>query len=300
MSKHENTQPSFDFESFRSQLAEQRKKFAGMTITGERFTVPRDGGAPVDTILYRPKQPVAGPLPVLFNLHGGAWVGGDAVLMDSFCSLLASEIPALIVNVNYIKADIQPIPYQIHELCDTVLWFAGHADDFGVDKARFAIGGHSAGAQISAGAAVLLKALGFALACQMLVYPFVDFTISGDGEMKDLLTLLKTLLIKGIEPGHRWLSPLQASDEELTGVAPAIIIISGQDELKPMGVAYAKRLIDCAVPVKYKEYPKALHGFLEVNRPEYEGDPRRSPEQLAMTLDCERYLIRELRACLWM
>jgi len=300
MSENENTQPSFDFNNFRSQLAEQRKKFAGLPITGERFAVPRDGGAPVDAILYRPKQSVDGPLPVLFNLHGGAWVGGDAVLMDSFCSLLASEIPAFIVNVNYIKADIQPIPYQIHELCDTVLWFASHADDFGIDKARFAIGGHSAGAQISAGSAVRLKELGFALACQMLVYPFVDFTVEGDGEMKGLLTLLKTVLIRGIDSGHRWLSPLQASHDELAGVAPAIIIISGQDELKPMGVAYAKRLIDCAVPVNFKEYPEALHGFLEVNRPEYEGDPRRSPEQLAMTQDCERYLIRELRACLWM
>ena len=131
----------------------------------------------------------------------------------------------------------------------------------------------------------------------MLVYPFVDFTIEGEGELKGLLTLLKKMLISGIDPGHRWLSPLKASCEELTGVAPAIIIISGQDELKPMGVAYAKRLMDCAVPVKFKEYPDALHGFLEVNRPEYEADPRRSPEQLAMTLDCECYLIRELRAC---
>ncbi|HAL73821.1 MAG TPA: hypothetical protein DCM45_01860 [Clostridiales bacterium] len=299
MNEHENSQPKFDFDSFRSQLAEQRKKFAGMPITGERFAVPRDGGAPVDTILYRPKQPVNNPMPVLFNLHGGAWVGGDAVLMDSFCSLLANEIPALIVNVNYIKADIQPIPYQIHELCDSVLWFADHAEDFGIDKTRFAIGGHSAGAQISAGSAVRLKELGFALACQMLVYPFVDFTIEGEGEMKGLLTLLKNVLIRDIDPGHRWLSPLHASQDELTGVAPAIIIICGQDELKPMGVAYAKHLIDCAVPVKIKEYPDALHGFLEVNRPEYEGDPRRSPEQLAMTQDCERYLIRELRACLW-
>ena len=291
-----NAQSQFDYDSFRSQLAEQRKKFAGMPISGERFAVPRADGDPVDTILYRPGKAVNGPLPVLFNLHGGAWVGGDAVLMDSFCRLLADEIPALIVNVNYIKADIQPIPYQIHELCDAVLWFAAHADAFGIDPSRFAIGGHSAGAQISAGSAIRLKELGFSLACQMLVYPFVDFTYEGEGEMKGMLALLKSMLISGIDPRHRWLSPLQSSHQELAGVAPAIIIISGQDELKPMGVAYARHLIDCAVPVKFKEYPEALHGFLEVNRPEYEGDERRSPDQLAMTLDCECYLIQIGRA----
>lgn len=299
MNENEKSKREFDFNTFRSELTQQRKRYAGMPITGERLAVPRADGSSVDTIIYRPEREARELLPVLFNLHGGAWIGGDAVLMDSFCRLLADEIPALIVNVNYTKIDIRPFPNPQDELFDTVLWFAGHAAEYGIDSAHFAIGGHSAGAHITAGTAIRLKEHGFKLACQMLVYPFTDFTQDSSGEAQGLLKLLKTVLCPEIDLGHPWYSPLQADPAELTDLAPAIFIIAGQDDLKPMGIAYAKRLIDYAVPVKVKEYPEALHGFLEVNRPEYEGDARRSPEQLAMTEDCEQYLIRELRASLF-
>lgn len=298
--EHNNDNQINHEEAF-AQLNAQRKAFAKMPVTGERFTVPREGLDGVDTILYRPTIASQDPLPVFFNLHGGAWVGGDAVLMDSFCSLLADEIPAMVVNVNYKKLDVHPFPYQQIELCDAVMYFAEHEDEYNIDKARFAIGGHSAGANLSAGAAIRLNELGFKLGCQMLVYPFVDFTMRSGGDDSDEALQGLTQLITSLSPdsdfSHRWISPLQAKDEELAGTAPAIIIVCGKDELKPHGVEYAKRLIDVAVPVKFKEYPEALHGFLEVNRKEYEGDPRRSPEQLAMTQDCEKYLINEFRAC---
>lgn len=278
-------------EEFRAKLRADRAAFADRPITGTRFQVPRDGKDAVEVILHRPSAPHDGLLPVLFNSHGGAWIGGDAVLMDSFCSLLAEEIPALVVNINYKKADVHPFPYAIEEICDTVQYFAAHAADYGVDPTRFAVGGHSAGAQLSAGAAMKLKEDGFPLACQMLVYPCVD--MSGEG---GLFQFIGPMLFPEGEQTHRWASPLLAPDEALRGLAPAIFIECGRDDLKPQGIAYAKRLIDVAVPVKVKEYPEALHGFLEVNRPEYEGDERRSPAQDAMTRDCERYLIRELRA----
>jgi len=295
MSGNGSNNVQFDPEKAFEQLREMRMKFARMPVSGERFTVPREGLDGVDTIIYRPTKPVNGPLPVLFNLHGGAWVGGDAVLMDSFCSMLAHEIPAMIVNVNYKKIDVHPFPYPQTELCDAVLYFAEHADEYNIDKNKFAIGGHSAGAHISAGAAMILKERGFKLACQMLVYPFVDFTMDLEGEGAKMLKQM-TSLFSGTDLTHRWLSPLQAKDHELEGIAPAIIIVCGKDELKPHGVAYAKKLIDVGVTVKYKEYPEALHGFLEVNRREYEGDPRRLPEQKEMTQDCEKLLIHELRA----
>ena len=236
-------------------------------------------------------------MPVLFNLHGGAWVGGDAVLMDSFCTTMADRIPALVVNVNYTKIDVQPFPNPQLELCDVVLWFAAHAGEFGADPKRFAVGGHSAGAHISAGAALRLKELGFSLAAQMLVYPFTDFRFDrADSQIAQLSAFIAPFFGE-MSPIHPWLSPLKATDAELSGLAPAIFVVCGLDELKPQGIAYAKRLIDVAVPVRIKEYPQALHGFLEVNRPEYEGDARRSPEQLEMTIDCERFLAEELRAC---
>lgn len=273
---------------FLDAIRAERKRFAAMKTRGERFTVPRDGMAGVETILYRPEK-AEGTLPVIFNMHGGAWVGGDAVLMESFCQYLADEIPAFVVNVNYTKADVQPFAYMQTEVCDAVKYFAANAEKYGIDPCRMAVGGHSAGAHIAAGAAMMLKEQGIDLACQMLVYPCVDMELYHER--------LDGIMFPDGNFRHRWASPLFASDKELSGLAPAIIIVCGIDELRPQGIGYAKRLMGAAVPVKVKEYPKALHGFLEVNRPDYPTDDRQNPEQAGYARDCERYLANELRAC---
>lgn len=281
---------AIDFDSIRA----QRARWAAQATIGERFVIPRAEMDGVDVIIYRPENP-AGRLPVLFNMHGGAWIGGDAVLMESFCQKLANEIPAMVVNVNYKKADVRPFPYALNEVADAVKYFAAHANEFGVDPCRMAVGGHSAGAQIAAGAAMKLKEDGVKLAAQMLVYPCTDMRPKdADG----LMAMIQPMMFPDGEYAHRWASPVIAADAELKELAPAIFIECGLDELKPMGIAYAKRLMDAATPVKVKEYPDALHGFLEVNRPDYDAnDPRRTPEQAEYCRDCEEYLINELRAC---
>jgi len=274
-----------------------RMEYARRPTIGERFVVPREGKRGVNTILYRPSQSTGeGRLPVLFNMHGGAWIGGDAVFMESFCRKMADELPAFVVNVNYTKADEEPILYAVEEVADAVRYFAAHADEYGIDPDRMAVGGHSAGGQLAAGAALKLKDEGTRLACQVLVYPCTDLRVHEDSP-QEFVAMVKLLFPNGGNE-HRYISPLSAADEELTGLCPAIFILCGNDWLKPMGIAYAKRLIDNAVPVKVKEYPDAVHGFLEVNRSDFPaGDERQTPEQAAYARDCEQYLIRELRAC---
>ncbi len=277
-------------------LIAQRKAWAAQATIGERFEVPREGKEPVSTILYRPSKLADGkPLPVLFHMHGGAWIGGDAVLLESFCQLLSDEIPAVIVNVNYKKADVYPLPYALYEVADTVKYFREHAQDYGIDPSRMAVGGHSAGAHLATGAALILKEEKIELACQMLVYPAADL---GDTSL-ELMNMLRKILFPEGGWESAYLSPLRAADDELLGIAPAIFIICGQDDLRQQGISYAKRLVDLGVAVKVKEFTKAEHGFLEVNRPDYtQGDPRQTPEQAAYARECEQYLIRELKASL--
>ena len=278
-------------------LREKRREWAAQETVGKRFVVPREGQEGVRTILYRPSgetKPQAGKLPVLFNMHGGGWIGGDAVLMESFCQLLAEEIPALVVNINYIKGDVKPVAYAIQEVKDTVKYFYANSEAFGIDRERMAVGGHSAGAHLACCADFALAQEGITLAAQMLVYPAVGLT-----DNFKLMVELRAILF----PDGGWdspeLSPILAQAEQLRKVSPAIFIFCGTDELREGGLAYAKRLMDLAVPVKVKEYPNALHGFLEVNRPDYSGeDDRKTLEQAACARDCERYLIRELRASL--
>lgn len=284
-------------EEFLNGLRRARAEYARKKTIGERFIVPREGEEGVDVLLYRPKINVKETLPVLFNLHGGAWIGGDAVLMESFCQKIADETPAMVVNVNYKKLDEKPFPYPQNELCDAVAYFAAHAEEYGVDPRRFVIGGHSAGAHIAAGAAILLRERRFPLAGQMLVYPVTDLTARADAEVDDLLVRLAPLFPPKDELAKPVYSPLRGKRDELRGLAPALIVLCGKDELRPQGEAYAKALIDAQAPVTVQPYPEALHGFLEVNRPDYDpNDPRRTPEQESMCRHCEGVIIRWLRA----
>ena len=273
------------------QLRQQRILWKARETLGKRMRMEREGLRPMEVILHRPD--FGGRLPVILNMHGGAWIGGDAVLMETFCEKLAREIPAVVVNVNYQKADVEPFPYALEEVAFAAKYMKAHADEYGIDSNRMAVMGHSAGAQIAAGAAMKLKEEGVSLACQALIYPCVDMRPQGG-----ILEWIAPMLFPEKNWEHRWASPLLAGTEALSGLAPAIFVECGPDELKPQGIAYAKRLMDAGVPVKVKEYAGALHGFLEVNRPDYPADdPRRTPEQDAYRADCENYLIWELRAC---
>lgn len=284
-------------EAFLNELRRARAEYAQKQTIGKRFVVPRKGEDGVDVLVYRPRTPAGKKLPVLFNLHGGAWIGGDAVLMESFCQKIADETPAMVVNVNYKKLDEKPFPYPQNELCDAVTYFAEHAEEYGVNPDRFVVGGHSAGAHIAAGAAMLLRDRRFPLAGQMLVYPVTDMIAPADAEVDGLLARLAPLFPSKDELAKPMYSPVRGTMDELSGLAPALIVLCGKDELRPQGAAYAKALIDAQVPVTVQPYPEALHGFLEVNRPDYDpNDPRRTPEQEAMCRHCEGLIIRWLRA----
>jgi acetyl esterase len=124
---------------------------------------------------------------VVFNVHGGAWVGGDALLLDTQSQEMADRLGCLVVNINYIKADVKPFPYAQYEVRDTVLYFVRHAQEYGIDTSKLALMGYSAGGHLCACAAQMLAEDGISLSCQVLCYPFLDFTFAGEAhnEMAD-------------------------------------------------------------------------------------------------------------------
>ena len=266
---------------------------------GERFMVPRTGRKPVEVILYRPEKPAALPVPVLFNVHGGSWVGGDASQMDTQSKTWAEMLGAFVVNINYTKADDKPFPYMQNEVFDTVLYFAEHASEYGIDKTRFSLIGYSAGGNVCAGVSIMLRDAGFSLNTQVLCYPFLDFHMFDHGGVAGFLDEKTVRLAMDIYfPGriNRYdpiYSPAAAPDETLRGLAPCEIVACGLDPLNVQAMAYEKRLTEAGVPVALKEYPNAKHGFLEFNWPESENAP--DPEQKKYRDDAMRYITERLR-----
>ena len=259
------------------------KRLAAFSIKGEKFMVPRTDAAPVTVYLHRPACGGENQ-PVVFNVHGGAWVGGDALLLDTQSQEMADRLGCLVVNINYIKADVQPFPYAQYEVRDTVLYFVRHAQEYGIDISKLALMGYSAGGHLCACAAQLLCEEGVQLSCQVLCYPFLDFTFGQDeqNELKGSVEGVNTIFFPTLSKTDPLVSPGLLPDEKLKNLAPALIITCGQDALKPQADSYKIRLENAGVNVQLFDYPESVHGFLECNYPETEdSNNAKSPEQAA-------------------
>ena len=278
----------------------QEKKYASWQLTGERRAVPRTGKNPVDTIWYRPEPEIEQKLPVVLNMHGGGFTDCDAVQTGSFCRTLADALDALIISVNYKKAPEYPYPYAIEEICDVIAYLFENAQSLGIDTERIAVSGESAGASLATATAMkLANETDFALKCQVLVYPCTDLT--GDYLPKPLpydewLEHCITAYCGDVHPHHPYICHMAAPDAMLAKMCPAVFVTCELDFLGNQADLYAQRLIDNFVPVSVKRFKGAVHGFLEVNRPDWgEPDDRITPEQDRLAREAEAYIIQQLR-----
>ncbi len=284
-------------EKLLNELNKMREEYAKKHIDGTRVILPNEKER-IEVIIYRPDV-IEKELPVLIELHGGAWVAGDAVLMNSFCRKIANETPAVVVNLNYKKLDQQPFPYQQNELAETVSWIVANAKVLSINPERIFVCGQSAGGHICGTGAILMKQRGISIYRQILVYPTTDYMSLTELEDESGLKLLPIQQQKMFFPDYpinsALISPMHAELCLVENVAAATIIVCGQDVLKEMGIAYAKWLEKAGVEVELIEYPEAKHGFLETNREEFGDWPDNSPEQAEMARDCEKLLIKILR-----
>ena len=97
--------------------------------------------------LYRPKDK-EGNLPVLLNIHGGAWVYGDKKVYAPYCMYLASQGFA-VVNASYRLAPKHTFPAPLEDVGAMVEWAVDYAEEYGLDLSNLFLVGDSAGAHLA-------------------------------------------------------------------------------------------------------------------------------------------------------
>lgn len=228
---------------------------------GERMEIQREHNDPVTVNLYVPNDDGSDKLPVVINIHGGGFVGGDADVLDTQSNRIANEWKAIIVSANYTKADVKPISYGSEEIRDTALYFAAHAEEYNADAARIYIMGYSAGAYYAAEGARMLQESGFDAAGLMLCYP--------------------------------WTTGLPTQNLS-ADYCPTLFILAGQDQISQNAKPYAESMKNAGIEVEVKEYENAVHSFIESNNPEgsigstedMSGVINPEQEQLARNAEC--------------
>jgi acetyl esterase/lipase len=236
----------------------------------DRVVPGRAGDPPVPIRIYTPTAPTSGPRGCVVEIHGGGFLMGSVAMMDPWCQTVAAELDAVVVSVEYRLAPEHPFPAGVEDCYAALCWTARSAAELGVDAARLAIAGQSAGGGLAAGTALLARDRGFPAVCfQLLEIPELDDRL----DTPSMLAFQDTPLWNRpnavwswkhyLGPDHRggvspYAAPARAKD--LSRLPPAYVSTMEFDPLRDEGIFYALRLLQAGVAVELHSFPGTFHG----------------------------------------
>jgi acetyl esterase/lipase len=268
--------PAFDLDTaslaaFRAAPLRQAPPTPDVPVEVSAPMAPGLNGAPdVKVLLYRPKG-ISRPRPAILHIHGGGYVLGSAEMSDAANRQLAHDLDCVIASVDYRLAPETSFPGNVEDCYAGLKWLHGAAAELGVDPARIAIKGESAGGGLAAGLALMARDRGEVPVCfQLLVYPMIDDREHPEphGWVGEFIWTRQSnrfgwASILGREPGGEGVSPYAAAAraDELSGLPPTFISVGALDLFLEEDVEYARRLTRAGVPVELHVYPGAFHGY---------------------------------------
>jgi acetyl esterase len=257
--------------------AEAREMFVQMAaldgqpeeVASVRDAVATGPAGDIPVRVYEPAGTTGDRRPVVVWYHGGGWVIGDLDSHDGACRRLANRTGAVVVAVHYRLAPEDRFPAAADDAFAALRWVHANAAELGVEPDRIAVAGDSAGGNLSAVTALRTRDEGGpTLRFQALIYPVTDLTMTTASYAENADGYLLTR--EGMEwfAGH-YLGTADAKDplaspffaDDVSGLAPALVITAEFDPLRDEGEAYAARLKEAGVPVEVVRYDGMIHGF---------------------------------------
>ncbi|WP_246982530.1 alpha/beta hydrolase [Halorientalis marina] len=212
-----------------------------------------------------------GPHPTLVYFHGGGYVLGSLETHDALCRALTNAAECAVVSVDYRLAPEHRFPAAVEDAFFAVEWVAEHGAAVDLDPARIAVGGDSAGGNLSAAVTLVTQDRdGPDLAHQTLIYPAVDSPVTGEYdsyeenaegyflEREGMEWFMEQYVDDEIHLRNEYFAPILA---DLSGVPPASVVTAGFDPLRDEGQAYAAKLEAAGVEVHTHHYEDMIHGF---------------------------------------
>ncbi len=244
----------------------------------DRMVPGWEGDPEVAVRVYRPKAMPAGTsVPGILLIHGGGFVVGSVEAEHVGAVLLAVDAGAVVVSAEYRLAPEHPYPAGLHDCYAALSYLHADAASLGVDTARVAVVGASAGGGLAAGTALLARDLGGPPVCfQMLHIPELDDRLQTPSMQTfvDAPVWNQPLAVQSWRAylGERaggddvpiYAAPARATD--LRGLPPAYVSTAENDPLRDEGIAYALALLRAGVSVELHQFPGTFHGSALVAR----------------------------------
>ena len=237
----------------------------------EDFEIAARDGHAIPARLYAPAAEV---LPVLVYFHGGGFTVGNIRTHDTLCRVLSKKSGCAVVSVDYRLAPAHQFPTASDDAWDAFAFVAREGASLGLDPARLAVGGDSAGGTLAAVCAILARDAGLPLALQMLIYPGTTGHQDTESHRRYAQGPLLTKALIDYFFGQYVRSPADRDDwrfapliaDDVDDVAPAWIALAECDPVVDEGIAYADKLRAAGVPVDLEIYRGVIHEFLKMGR----------------------------------
>ncbi len=238
----------------------------------EDRTIPGSEGDPdVAVRVYSPKARTGTAVPAVLYIHGGGFFLGSIDTEHGGSARLAQDLGVVVVSVEYRLAPEHPFPAGLEDCYAALVWLHQQADALGVDPARVAVNGGSAGGGLAAGLALLARDRGGPAICfQYLGIPELDDRLDTPSMQQFLDTPMwsRPQAEKSWEwyLGHAhgsddvspYAAPARATD--LAGLPSAYISTMEFDPLRDEGIRYALALMAAGVSVELHSFPGTFHG----------------------------------------
>ncbi|MBO6560170.1 MAG: alpha/beta hydrolase fold domain-containing protein [Nisaea sp.] len=236
--------------------------------TDDEHWIDSEGG-PVRVRIFRHSG--GGSQAALIYMHGGGFMQGSPETHWDITSRIAAWNRQTVISVDYSLAPEHPYPLAFQQCVAVVEWARDNAASLGIDPARLAVGGDSAGGNLAAVTALKGREIGLPLRAQMLVYPVCDFDRSrpsysenANGPLLRVAGMAENnaLYCADVEKLNTdpFIAPLAASSH--AGLPPAFVAVAQYDPLRDSGRAYADAVKTAGGDVTVDDGAGLIHGYL--------------------------------------
>lgn len=258
------------------------KPSKGKSIEGidcsEMMIPSNNGDHEIRVRVFKPAN-TNGPLPGMLFLHGGGYIVGTP---EQFLDIIKGYIqkrPCIIVAPDYRKALKNPFPDGFNDCYDALLWMKNYGDSIGIDSNKLIVAGNSAGGGLAVATALKARdTKSVSLKFQMPIYPMLD-----DRQQTESARLYKgapmwdtrnsafawDLYLKRLTNNNDSIPTYAAPAREVdySDLPPTITFFGDSEPFRDEDLHYMENLKEAGVPVTYKMFKGAFHGF-EMARPE--------------------------------
>ena len=241
----------------------------GVTIRDE--FIPGPEGAPDIRVRIYSSDGQMRKRPGVLYIHGGGYILGTPENTDASSRRLTAEIGCTVVSVDYRLAPEHPYPAPLEDCYAALVWFSQHAEQLGVDEARIAVTGASAGGGLTAALTLLARDRGGpSIAFQAPLCPMLDDTnttpSSHEFTDKRMWNRMKNQFGWQMYLGDMYgkaVPPYAAAarSQDLSGLPPTYTYVGELDLFRDETTEYVSRLLRAGVSTEYHIYPGCFHGF---------------------------------------